>query len=270
MSPEAIALAFRSACRDGAPVAGSLGPDRSNITDVIGSALARPGAGIGSRVAGAAEATSGAGVDVGLLLLCAPLAAACDPALNGGEGPFSARIAAVLAGLGPADAQAVRGVLKRCEAPDLARAAAAPPGSSLRQMMQAAAGESRVALQYGTDFTDLAVFALPTLLRALKRALAATQAVATALPLAAQSLFLACLATFPDSSIVATRGAAAARTVMQEARRLVSAGAAFAPGRHGTAIAAFAAGLEARGLAPVRSADMTLATLFLTRLGTAA
>lgn len=270
MLPERIAQAFRSACQDGAPVLGTLSPDRSDIADVIGDALARPGACVGGRVRQASEAARGADVDVHLLLLAAPLAAACDPAFNGNGATFAARISSVLSGLGRDDAAAIRAVLEAGGAPDLARASRSDADRDLRQMMRAAAGDSRVALQYATDFTDLTVFALPTLLRTLKRAAAATQSVAAALPLAARSLFLSCLATFPDSGLVATRGAGAARDVMQEARRLVIAGAAFAPARHSAAIDAFTADLSARGLAPRCSASMTLSTLFLTRLGTAA
>lgn len=279
MNTDVVARALLAAYRDElaavTPGTARRSADGRSMTaaDVVSSAeaavpaLIETGAPVGRRILNAVEASRagiGAITGLGILLLCAPLAAACE---QPGPAPLRERISTVLTHLDRSDAE------DTCRALTLAepsRSAVVQGRFTLKQAMLAEAGRDRIALQYASNYTDLFVFGLPALVRGLKRAARSADTAADAFPLATTSLFLGFMSAFPDSHIVRTHGPEAARSVMADARRLLGAGAAFDPTRHREALLAFDADLRARDLDPLTTADLTVATLFLARLGAAA
>ena len=168
--PEAIATAYQACCL---AELDALKPGnvhvfgdghRMAVADFVTSAeisaphLAEPGARIGRRVRTAMEATLGAvgqNTNLGILLLCAPLARAAE---NGG--PLRAALSHALDDLDAADATdvfaAIRaanpGGLGRVERHDVTESVAP---ASLVAAMAEAAPRDRIARAYVTDFADI-------------------------------------------------------------------------------------------------------------------
>ncbi len=160
MPPAAIAAAYLSACRAelAAIKPGNVhvhaAGHRMVVEDFEASAtlsaphVAAPGARVGARAEGAVAATRagiGQNTNLGIVLLCAPLAAAAER-----PGPLRAGLAAVLADLDETDAAGVfaairlasPGGLGRAERHDVTAQAPAPP---LLSAMAEAAGRDRIA-----------------------------------------------------------------------------------------------------------------------------
>ncbi|HEU4459807.1 MAG TPA: triphosphoribosyl-dephospho-CoA synthase [Methylibium sp.] len=223
------------------------------------------GARVGARIEAAMRATldvAGCNTNLGIVLLCAPLAAAiercpapCDAqalrrTLQGvlgaldvedAGGAFRAIAAARPAGLGQSAQQDVN----------------APPSLSLLEAMRLAAGRDRVARAYATNFDEVFGTGLSSLAAdgGLHDTATATRAV--------QRLYLRLLCADLDSHIVRKHGVAAAQAVTDEAGpwlarleggELVDAAPAFAQ---------WDASLKQRRLNPGTCADLTVATLFL-------
>lgn len=267
VAPHAIAGAFIAACEAelAAPKPGNVhhfAPGHGMAAqDFIDSAraaapfIAQQGARVGDRILGAIEATSaavGQNTNLGIVLLCAPLAAAAERG-----GALRAETARVLAGLDVADADAAFRAISRANPAGLGAAprhdVAAPAQTSLLEAMRAAAGRDRIAYQYANDFIDIFEIGLPALRAA--RGLGA--------PLATLRVYSAFFSAFPDSHIARKWGEAVAAATQAEARdfaaqleRAGGARAAFA------ASLAWDASLKARSLNPGTSADLTVATLF--------
>jgi len=302
MSPAEIAAAFAAACRDEliALKPGNVhrfaGGHRMTVADFEASAaaaapaIAAAGAAVGARILAAVEATvaaAGTNTNLGIVLLCAPLARAAEMPAAGrppGEPESAARAAGATAATGPAPAgwpplrERLAAVLAGLDVDDAAKAfraialanpaglgkveahdVAGPATVTLAAAMAAAAGRDRVARQYATDYEDVFSIGLPTLAVSLARH--GDRAVATT------AVHLAFLAAFPDSHIARKHGPTAAAAVQGEAAALVAAGAAANPPGHHAALLAFDAALKARGLNPGTTADLTVATLFADRLG---
>src|SRR5258706_3426497 len=190
--------------------------------------LCAPDARVGARIRGAVEATLravGANTNLGIVLLCAPLAAAAErdaPKLRDA-------LVAVLDDLDIRDAddafaaivQASPGGLGHVERHDVFAAAQGP----LKQAMAEAAHRDPVARQYATSFAD--VFDLGMRLHA------AATTPWSAPKLRALAAYLGFLSKFPDSHIVRKHGAEVAaerrRTAMKFDARLGSAQAPAAP-----------------------------------------
>jgi triphosphoribosyl-dephospho-CoA synthase len=220
--------------------------------------LARPGAPVGERVLRAVRATMdavGQNTNLGIVLLCAPLAAAAErggalhPALEG-----------VLAGLDVEDARQVFAAIRLANPGGLGRAArhdvAEAPHVGLLAAMAEAAEIDRIARAYVTGFEDLFGAGLTALAEARAHGLAA--------PWQATAIHLAFLAAFPDTHIRRKHGAACAEDVRAEAARL--ARVPFSD-RDGTLdLLAFDISLKLRGINPGTAADLTVATLFLADL----
>jgi triphosphoribosyl-dephospho-CoA synthase len=270
----AIAGAFVAACGDelDAPKPGNVhrfAADRRKTVaaflrsaEVAAPAVTMPGATVGARIVAAVEATAaavGSNTNLGIVLLCAPLAAAAETlppdlraALIGlidrldiedARLAFRAIALAAPGGLGDAEQHDVR----------------APPTVTLRQAMAAAAHRDRIASQYASGFQDVFARGEPTLRAALTRFAEPCWATLT--------VYLDFLAAFPDSHVAREHGIAAAEQISLTAR-------GFLDRLRGTADAAALLTdllcwdqlLKSRGHNPGTSADLTVATLFVHRL----
>ena len=267
----AIAEAYRAACRAelAAIKPGNVhvhaAGHRMSVADFEASAalsaphVAAPGARVGARAEAAVAATrTGVGqhTNLGIVLLCAPLARAAER-----PGPLRPALAAVLADLDDADAGGIYAAIRLASPGGLGRAerhdvtAQGPPPPVLAAMGEAAARD-RIARAYVTGFEDLFGTGLSALAAARVRGLAE--------PWTTTAVHLAFLTGFPDSHVARKFGAAAAEAVRAEAQAalgdlVLGEGARAALLTHDAA-------LKAAGLNPGTSADLTVATLFLDAL----
>jgi triphosphoribosyl-dephospho-CoA synthase len=274
ISRPVVAEAFIAACRDEleAPKPGNVhvyaAGHRMTAAQFAASAaaaagpLCAPGARVGARIRGAVEATLravGANTNLGIVLLCAPLAAAAEreaPNLRDG-------LVAVLDGLDIRDTddafaaivQASPAGLGRVERHDVFAAAQV----TLRQAMAEAAHRDLVARQYATGFAD--VFDLGMMLHA-----AATTRW-SAPKLAALAAYLGFLSRFPDSHIARKHGVAVAAEVCRTAMKFDALlWSAQEPAGLFSELLGWDAVLKTRGINPGTTADLTVATLFAHRL----
>lgn len=233
------------------------------------AALLRPGAPVGQRLdeAGAASwAAAGCNTNLGILLLCAPLAAAaerCPPPRSAAA--LQAALQAVLAGLDQADAAAAFRAIARANPGGLGRAPAQdvhePPTVTLREAMALAAGRDSIARQYADGYAELFGLALPLLPGGLLP-LGEDGAAPAATAAAVQRVYLAWLASLPDSHIVRKHGEAVAQIVMRSAQAWhVRAAAGEAVGAD-PAFAAWDEALKRQRVNPGTSADLSVAALF--------
>ena len=241
--------------------------------------LLAPGARVGARIdaAGAASwAAAGCNTNLGILLLCAPLAAAAEhcPAPCSAAALRSA-LQTVLAGLDIDDAQAAFSAIRRANPGGLGQADAqdvqGAPSVNLRQAMALAAGRDSIALQYANGYAELFGLALPGLppgVLALAgwpagpSAPADAGGVPAATAAAVQRVYLGLLAQMPDSHIVRKHGAALAQTVMKQAQAWWARAQAGEPLHADPGFAAWDAALKRQRINPGTSADLTVAALF--------
>lgn len=219
--------------------------------------LCEPGARVGARIEAAMDATwraVGCNTNLGILLLCAPLAAAAEhEGARQSAGAMHAAVEDVLAALDVVDAraayraiaQANPGGLGSAPEQDVHRA----PTLDLRAAMALAASRDNIAAQYANGFAD--VFGLGLANLAPGFALMDDEAV--------RRVYLAFLAAMPDSHIVRKHGEAVAHIVMSAAQGWKALGAAAGD----EALACWDEQLKAQGINPGTSADLTVATLFL-------
>ncbi len=275
---QCVAAAFVWACLAelDAPKPGNVhafaGGHRMTIDDFVRSAdaaaapLSAAGARVGARILGAVEATFaavGANTNLGIVLLCAPLAAAAEMAAEGLQ--LRAALGRVLRGLDIEDARlAFRAIVKAAPA-GLGHSArhdvSAPATVSLLQAMAEAADRDRVARQYATDFAD--IFGLGLSLFDAARNAQPEQKWATL------AVFLGFLAAFPDSHIERKLGAKKAAEVQREATQFrTRLCAEEQPAEMVPTLLAWDTALKAEAINPGTSADLTVATLFAYRLRT--
>lgn len=222
--------------------------------------LCRRGSPVGRRIreaVAASRAAVPANINLGIILLAAPLLAAAEA----GKGPLAARVASVLRGLTLADAEDAFVAIRDANPGGLGRATeqdvAAAPTVTLRAAMALAAGRDRVARQYASDYADVFEIGVPRIAAARRRGLAPAWA--------ASLVYLDFLTRFPDSHVARKFGEGAAEAVRQEAAALraslpESEAAAF------PALLAFDRALKERGLNPGTSADLTVASLLASGL----
>jgi len=225
--------------------------------------IARSGAPVGERILRAVQATRrvvDCNTNLGILLLCAPLARAAElpeaPSLRD-------RLSAVLAELTVEDAGAVFEAIRLASPGGLGRVAehdvAGAATVDLRTAMAAARSRDRIASQYADGFRD--VFDIGV---ACARSMADSDAVTLA-----EAVYLEFLTAFSDSHILRKHGKDRATAVLSEARevrRQVAAAASAALRREHLFV--FDARLKWRGINPGTSADLTVASLFAHRLET--
>ncbi|RTL89903.1 MAG: triphosphoribosyl-dephospho-CoA synthase [Hyphomicrobiales bacterium] len=220
--------------------------------------IAAKGASVGARILGAVEATwaaVGQNTNLGIVLLCAPLA---EAALTARSADLARETARVLAALDVADAQAAFHAILRANPAGLGEAEAhdvsGPAQTTLLEAMRAAAPRDRIGYQYAHDFADVFGLGLAALERARARGHDA--------PRATLEVYLAFLAAFPDSHIARKYGDQTARAVCGEAARRRRAIEAAAPEDAFALALDFDRELKESRFNPGTSADLTVAVLF--------
>ena len=237
----------------------------------------RPGARVGERIEGAVAATAqaaGCNTNLGILLLCAPVARAVelhpestDPAT------LRAAIAGVLDDLDVGDARAAYRAIAEARPGGLGAAPAEDvqdtPSVDLRAAMALAADRDRIARQYRDGYIDLFDLDLTSLAAALRGFSADQEHAASAtVEAAVQRVYLGFLAGHPDSHIVRKHGAALAHSVMHAAQPWQTRALAGEHLNEDPGFAAWDLELKANGLNPGTSADFTVAALFIAGLVT--
>jgi len=226
--------------------------------------LSAPGSRVGARILDAVEATLaavGANTNLGIVLLCAPLAAAADAESS----ELRAALANVLKALDIGDADLAFRAIVRAAPAGLAHSARhdvfEPASVTLLAAMTEAADRDRIARQYAGNFADVFELGLPLLAAALRQYADPKWATVAA--------YLGFLAAFPDSHISRKHGAQTAEEVRRQAATLqASWRSAGHPDRLLPELMAWDAALKADGVNPGTSADLTVATLFAHRLQT--
>lgn len=229
--------------------------------------LLERGASVGQRIeraVAASWAAAGCNTNLGIVLLCAPVARAAE---QRGMRAWPAALQAVLEGLDRADAaaayrgiaQARPGGLGRADAQDVHEA----PSVTLREAMALAAERDTIARQYAHGFVDVIEAAAAVEDCGFTR-MALDASAAPEPTVAAQVLrvYLHWLASRPDSHIVRKHGDAVAQTVMHAAQ----AWRGVAQPQDDPDFAAWDEALKAARINPGTSADLTVATLFLAAL----
>jgi triphosphoribosyl-dephospho-CoA synthase len=268
-----IAAAFVAACRDEieAPKPGNVHifaeghgmtvDDFLQSAEAAAPALCDAGAPIGLRIFAAIEATFAAvkkNTNLGIILLCAPLAAAAQK----GD-PLRESLKEALSGLTREDACLAFKAIVRANPAGLGSAPRHdvhdPASGTLLEAMREASLRDKVAYQYSSDFEDV----FGTGLTALRAAVAkGWQA-----PWPQTIAYLAFLARFPDSHIVRKNGEGSAKFVQREAailhKRLMDAAN---PAECLADLLDFDKYLKKLGLNPGTTADLTVASVFAERL----
>jgi len=273
---ERIEAAFRWACLTelDAPKPGNVHAfadgHRMTVDEFVRSAdaaaapLSAQGARVGLRIHRAVMATFaavGTNTNLGIILLCAPLAAAAErDATN-----LRNALHQVLQDLNVDDADLAFGSIVRAAPAGLGHSAQHdvfnPATVGLLQAMSEAANRDMVARQYATDFADIFDRGLPLFESVSRRRGEAKWATL--------ATFLGFLSAFPDSHIARKFGAETARcvqgTALNFARMLQAAEQAdqILP-----ALLTWDSALKAKAVNPGTSADLTVATLFAHRLRT--
>jgi triphosphoribosyl-dephospho-CoA synthase len=221
---------------------------------------------VGARILKATEAsfdTTGLNTNLGIILLCAPLAkAAAETGIAIG---LRRRLALILAELDIDDAVNAFAAIRIANPGGLGKAdqsdVHAAPTVTLIEAMNLAAPRDRIANAYVTAYSDIFDIALP--------ALADARTTAETAELAVTTLHMTLMAEFPDTHIARKYGDAAAIAVQHQARDLRSSWFP-APNSSGQAeLTKFDRDLKARGLNPGTTADFVVATLFAEALGKA-
>lgn len=232
---------------------------------VSAEALFQPGHGVGARILGAARATRqavGCNTNLGILLLCAPLAHAAERAHGERCAALAAATEAALGALDIADAEHCFAAIRIASPGGLGQAAEQDVHGAvtmaLRDAMRLAAQRDEIARHYAEGYGALFDEALPVLLEHAVQPDARHD-------FCVLRLYLHWLSGRADSHIVRKFGEAAARRVSEEAR--VWAMRVDALGNQDLAplalgLAGWDASLKSRGLNPGTSADLTVATLF--------
>ena len=216
---------------------------------------------VGMRILAAVEATFaavGMNTNLGIILLCAPLAAAAETGAD-----LHDAVRKTLAGLSPEDTALAFQAILRAAPAGLGTAARhdvrGEADAALLEAMREAAGRDRIAFQYAFDFVDIFQTGLDALAQARGKGWPA--------PWPVVSTYLAFLASFPDSHIARKHGLAAALRVQTEARdareRFENA-ANFEDALQD--LLTFDRILKTSGLNPGTSADLTVASAFADRL----
>jgi triphosphoribosyl-dephospho-CoA synthase len=241
---------------------------RMEVEDFVLSAeasaapIAAKGARVGTRVRAAVEATLkavGQNTNLGIILLCAPLAAAAE----GPDAALRPSLSRVLDSLDRADAADVFAAIAAANPGGLGRAPRhdvnAPALVTLREAMGEAADRDRIARQYVTAYDDIFSLGLPALVASRRRKSEARWSTL--------AVYLTFLGAIPDTHIARRFDVGVAEAVRREA---AERGDAYAAARDPEDLAedllAWDASLKSRGINPGTSADLTVATLFASSL----
>ena len=217
---------------------------------------------VGARVRAAVDATLravGQNTNLGIILLCAPLAAAAEAE----DAPLGTALARVLDCLDRTDAQDVFAAISAANPGGLGHAPRhdvnAPVVATLREAMAEAAERDRIARQYITTYDDVFSLGLPALETARQRHSDPRWSTL--------AVYLTFLAAAPDTHIARKFDIGVAEAVRREA---VNWREALTAARDPEAIAdgllTWDGELKSGGINPGTSADLTVATLFASSL----
>jgi triphosphoribosyl-dephospho-CoA synthase len=222
-------------------------------------ALVEPGLAVGMRMHEAIRRTRdavGCNTNLGIVLLCAPLAHA---AISGSAGDLREGLATVLAGLDQADAEHAFAAIRLAAPAGLGESTRhdvhAPATGTLLAAMAEAQDRDLIARQYATAFADIFDLGVPR----LEDGLALWQDIGWA----TSSAYLGFLGRFPDSHILRKFGPHRAEEVRQAALPLdADLLSCASPEAMVPALLAFDARLKEQAINPGTSADLTVASLF--------
>ena len=222
--------------------------------------IADPALSVGQRILKATEASfaaTGLNTNLGIVLLCAPLAKAAAE-VDVGTG-LRRRLAVILSMLNEDDAgnafEAIRlanpAGLGKVEKGDVS---ATSPRMTLIEAMHLAKDRDRIANAYVTAFEDIFDFALPALTEA--------RTLTENFNFAVSTLHMALLAAFEDSHISRKHGPATARSVQEGALELQRHWRPVVTPKSLEYLRNFDTKLKELGLNPGTTADFVVATIF--------
>jgi triphosphoribosyl-dephospho-CoA synthase len=220
---------------------------------------------VGERIEQAVEASmrvAGTNTNLGIILLCAPLAMAFELAFakSSKNSGFQGELDNVLEDLDVDDSVRVYRAIRLANPGGMGSVGEHDLGNyptvPLRRIMHAASGRDRIARAYADGFAD--IFGLGF------SALKAAQAEQIAPWWPATRVYLAFLSAFPDTHVVRKWGVDQAELVQQKAMLLCSTVPA-SPDPLAELLKADQE-IKGRGLNPGTSADLTVATLFAAKL----
>jgi triphosphoribosyl-dephospho-CoA synthase len=223
--------------------------------------LCATGSGLGRRVLAAVRATQvavGQNTNLGIVLLCAPLAMAAEAG-----GHLRAEVRQVIGAAGVADTALVFQAIVLAAPGGLGSAARhdvhAPATVPLLEAMAEAEARDRIAGEYVTGFAEVFETGLPAHAQALERW--------GDRDWAAVAVYLRFLASGPDSHVVRKLGPTIAKEVRRAAGEMEGALLAHNdPEAAVPALLAWDGDLKRRGINPGTCADLTVATIFAGRL----
>lgn len=222
--------------------------------------IADPSLTVGERILNATQASFGAtglNANLGIVLLCAPLAkAAAETTFDMG---LRRRLALILSALDAADADAAFAAIRLANPAGLGTAEKGDVSSNadrltLIQAMHLAAERDRIANAYVTAYADIFDVGLPAYTAALE--------ICERSDLAVTTLHMTLLAAFPDSHISRKWGPAVAIEVQQQARALSPSWQPVFSSKSFRELAEFDSQLKERKLNPGTTADFVVATIF--------
>jgi triphosphoribosyl-dephospho-CoA synthase len=222
--------------------------------------IADPTLSVGKRILLATEASfaaTGLNANLGIVLLCAPLAkAAAETTVGLG---LRRRLAEVLAALDVTDADAAFAAIRIANPAGLGTVekgdvTLAGPHITLSEAMYLAKDRDRIANAYVTAYEDVFDFALPLYDSARREATNETLAIST--------LHMGLLSEFPDSHIARKYGIDVAIEVQREAIRLRPLWCPVVRSNGLESLMKFDIRLKGKLLNPGTTADFVVATLF--------
>ncbi len=238
--------------------------DFTASADAIAAPLAAAALTVGRRILAAVEATRAVvpcNTNLGIVLLCAPLAQAALDARPGDT--LAAALERVLAGLDVEDARRAYAAIRLANPGGLGSSprhdVREPPGVTLLDAMREASDRDSIARQYASGFADIFECGLPVLRRQRARGRAEAWAVT--------ALYVDYLARLPDSHILRKHGAGVAgRTSAQAAALAGRLASCDDPRLMEKDLLDWDRQLKAAGVNPGTSADLTVATLLAARI----
>lgn len=221
-----------------------------------------PALSVGGRILAAVAATRsqvGTNTNLGILLLCVPLAQAAAEGTSG----LQSGLAKTLEMLDMADARDVFSAITLAQPGGLGTTSehdvANEPDVSLLDAMRAASDRDMIARQYVTGFSDVFAGGLSAYSSAVGRNEHAMWP--------SIFVYLYFLSNFPDSHIVRKHGATIAEETRLAAEKILARIIQLHDGKEREKILlAFDAQLKAKSINPGTSADLTVASLFASKL----